>query len=163
VISARFAVALQLTLVFASGVVVGGLAYRAYSLRSQPVAEQGPPPGGRPGRGGGGPTFRDRYVQEMRDRLRLRQEQVTQLNQILETTGRRFFDAKKKSDMEVRRLQEDQQAQIRAMLDPAQRAEFEKMMQEREAQMKRDFERGRRMRPMPPGGGGPETRPKRQP
>ncbi len=148
----RFAVALQLFVVFASGVVVGGLAYRLYSLRSQPAAVQGPPMGGgRPGRGG--PSFRDRYVQEMRERLKLSEQQVARLNEILENTGRRFFDAKKRSDMEVRKLQEDQQAQIRAMLDAGQRDEFEKMLREREAQIKRDMERGRRMmRPGPPQG-----------
>ncbi len=155
----RFAVALQLFVVFASGVVVGGLAYRLYSLRSQPAAVQGPPMGGRPGRGG--PSFRDRYVQEMRERLKLSEQQVARLNEILENTGRRFFDAKKRSDMEIRKLQEDQQAQIRAMLDAGQRDEFEKMLREREAQIKRDIERGRRMMRQgpPPGEGGPPGRP----
>jgi DNA anti-recombination protein RmuC len=87
------------------------------------------------------------YVREMRERLSLRDEQVRRLNDILETTGRRFFDAKKRSDMEVRSLQEDQQAQIRAMLDSTQAAEFDRMLKEREEQMKRDWERGRRRRP----------------
>jgi hypothetical protein len=156
----RFAVALQLLVVFVSGVLVGGLAYRLYSLRKEPEIQQGPPPAGRPGRGGGA-AFRERYVKEMRERLHLREEQVTRLNQILETTGRRFFDAKKRSDMEVRSLQEDQQSQIRAMLDPGQQTEFERMIQEREAQMRRDMERGRRMRPGPSPDDKPDSRPQR--
>lgn len=155
----RFAVALQLLVVFGSGILVGGLAYRLYSLRSQPAAVQGPPMGARPGRGG--PSFRERYVQEMRERLKLSDQQVARLNEILETTGRRFFDAKKRTDMEIHKLQEDQQAQIRAMLDAGQRDEFEKMLREREAQIRRDMERGRRMRPPgpPQGEGAPPGRP----
>jgi Spy/CpxP family protein refolding chaperone len=155
----RFAVALQLFVVFASGVVVGGLAYRLYTLRNQAVAGQGPPMGARPGRGG--PSFRERYVQEMRQRLKLRDDQVNRLNEILETTGRRFFEAKKRTDMEIHKLQEEQQSQIRSMLDPAQRAEFENMIREREAQMKRDMERGRRPRTGPPGDRMPNARPPR--
>ena len=154
----RLAVALQLFVVFASGVVVGGLAYRLYSLRNQPAAGQGPVMAGRPGRGGG-PSFRERYVQEMRERLKLSDQQVARLNEILETTGRRFFDAKKRTDMEIRKLQEDQQTQIRAMLDAGQRTEYENMIREREEQMKRDMERGRRPRGGPPGEGMPPGRP----
>ena len=83
----------------------------------------------------------------MRQRLQLREEQVLQLNQILEATGRKFFDARKRADVEVRSLQENQQAQIRAMLDPSQVIEYDKMLHEREEQMKRDWDKGRKRRP----------------
>lgn len=143
----KFSVALQLLVVFVSGVLVGGLGYRFYAMRKEPaqLGQQTPP--ARAGRSGGGPSFRQRYVQEMRERLSLREEQVRKLNDILETTGRRFTEAKKRSDVEVRSLQENQQTQIRAMLDPPQAAEFDRMLKEREEQMKKDRERGRRPRP----------------
>ena len=140
----RLSVALQLLVVFASGALVGGLAYRFYSTRVDAApAPKGPQ--NRPGRGG--PSFRERYVDEMRRRLNLREEQVLKLNEILEITGRKFFDAKKRSDAEIRSLQENQQAQIRAMLEPPQISEYEKMLRERELQMKRNWERGRQRRP----------------
>jgi len=141
----RFSVALQLFVVFASGSLVGGLAYRLYtSLPETPQVMKAPP---RPPGRGGGPSFRDRYMSEMRERLKLRDDQVHRLHEILEVTGRGFREAKQRSDLEIRTLQENQQAQIRAMLDPPQIAEYGKMLQEREEQMKRNRGRGRGPRP----------------
>ncbi len=143
--SLRLSVALQLFLVFASGAVVGGLAYRLYEKRMEvpegPKMPMPPPPGR-----GGGPSFRERYVQELRDRLKLRPDQLSKLNEILEATGKKFFEARKRADMEVRALQEAQQAQIRALLDPDQAAEYDRMLREREEFMRRSRERmpGRR-------------------
>jgi hypothetical protein len=135
----RFSVALQLFVVFASGVLVGGLGYRLYnSLPAGRQTMKAPPPP--PGRGGRFP-FRERYVQEMRERLKLREEQVRRLNDILEMTGRSVWDAKRRQDTEMKALQDRQQAQIRAMLDPPQVTEYEKMLREREEQMK--LNRGR--------------------
>ena len=142
----RFSVALQLFVVFASGSLVGGLAYRLYTTLpdAPPVMKAPPRP---PGRGGGGVSFRERYMNEMRQRLNLRDDQVHRLHEILEVTGRGFREAKQRSDLELRTLQENQQAQIRAMLDPPQIAEYGKMLQEREEQMQRDRGRGRGRRP----------------
>ena len=141
----RFSVALQLLVVFASGALVGGLAYRLYTSlpEAQPVMKAPPRPPGR----GGGAVFRERYMKEMRERLKLRDDQVHKLSEILEVTGRGVWEARRRSDLEMRTLQENQQAQIRAMLEPPQIAEYEKMLREREEQMKRDRGRGRGPRP----------------
>ena len=134
----RFSVALQLFVVFASGILVGGLAYRVYTARSgAPPMMMGPPMGR-----GGGPSFRDRWVNEMRERLELRDDQVRRLTEILEFTGRGFRDSKRRYDVDIKMLQDRQQTQIRQMLDSRQRTEYEKMLQEREEQMRRD--RGQR-------------------
>ncbi|HSW51516.1 MAG TPA: hypothetical protein VLH09_15120 [Bryobacteraceae bacterium] len=139
----RLTVALQVLLVFASGALVGGLAYRLYLTRSvDPMVQKLPP---RPP--DKGQRFRERYVEEMRSRLDLRADQVKKLEEIMDTTGRKFWDAKKRNDAEMRNLQENQVAQIRAMLDPPQVVEYERMLREREARMKRDREFGRRRGP----------------
>jgi hypothetical protein len=138
----KLSVALQVLLLFASGALVGVLAYRLYSTHSDsPVVRKGPPPSPERGR-----DFRARYVAEMRSRLNLSTSQIKQLDEIMEATGRKFWEAKKRSDAEVRFLQENQQAQIRAMLDPPQVAEYEKMLKEREERMRQDRERGMRGR-----------------
>jgi len=145
VTSLRLSVALQLFLVFASGAVVGGLAYRLYEKRLEvPEGPRMPPPP--PPDRGRGASFRQRYVQELRDRLKLRPDQLSKLNEILETTGRKFFEARKRADMEIMALQENQQAQIRALLDPDQAAEYDRMLKEREEFIRRSRERmpGRR-------------------
>lgn len=141
----RFSVALQLFVVFASGALVGGLAHRLYTSLPEAVPVMKAPPR-LPGRGGGA-SFRDRYMNEMRERLQLRDDQVHRLNEILEVTGRGVREAKRRSDVDMKALQESQQAQIRAMLDPPQIAEYGKMLQEREEQMRRNRGRGRGPRP----------------
>jgi len=83
----------------------------------------------------------------MRSRLSLRDDQVQKLTLIMDTTSRKFFEAKKRSDAEMRSLHENQVAQIRAMLDPPQQVEYQKMLEEREKQMLRDREKGRKRRP----------------
>ncbi|MFB3778406.1 MAG: hypothetical protein ACE141_12385 [Bryobacteraceae bacterium] len=139
----QLSVALQVLLVFASGSLVGGLAYRLYLTRSEdPMVRKLPPPPPEKGR-----RFRERYLSEMRSRLDLRDDQVKKLEAIMEATGRKFWEAKKRNDAEMRLLQEDQVAQIRAMLNPSQLSEYEKMLREREEQMKRDREFGRRRGP----------------
>ena len=139
----RLTVALQLLLVFASGALVGVLAHRLYSTHSEEpaVMRKGPPPPPERGR-----KFREIYLAEMRSRLDLRPEQAKKLDEIMEATGRLFWEAKKRNDAEMRSLQEHQQAQIRAMLDPGQITEYEKMLREREEQMKRDRESMRKRR-----------------
>jgi hypothetical protein len=141
----KLVVALQLLLVFASGLVVGGLAYRLYST-TRDVADSPKRPPGPPDRGR---QFRERYLQEMRSRLNLREDQVQKLIAIMDATGRKFFEVKKRSDADMKALHENQVAQIRAMLDPPQLAEYQKMLEEREKQMAKDRERGRKRRPGP--------------
>ncbi len=115
---------------------MGGLAHRLYTSRTAaPQTMVGPPP--LMGRGGG-VSFRNWFVNEMRERLELRENQIRKLDEILETTGRAFFDSKRRYDVDMKMLQDRQQTQIRAMLDARQRTEYEKMLQEREEQMKRD-------------------------
>ena len=140
----RLSVALQLILIFASGALVGGLAYRLYATRRDLSAGPRRPP---PGPSERGRPLRDRYVQEMRSRLKLREDQVQKLIAIMDATGHKFFEAKKRSDEAMKALHEEQVAQIRAMLDPPQIVEYEKMQQEREKQMAKDRDKGRKRRP----------------
>jgi hypothetical protein len=72
------------------------------------------------------------------------------LTEILDATDDRYRELRKKWGPEVKAVYESQTERIRAMLDPAQRAEYEKMRQDREQRMRRD--RGHR-RPPPPGPG----------
>jgi hypothetical protein len=118
----RLSVLLYLTLVFLSGVAVGVLGYRLYTVQSVTARNRPPSP----------EDMRRQYVEDLRTRLKLRPEQLTQLTQILETTGKRFHEMRKKWAPEVHAIQEDQTTQIRAILDESQRAEYEKMRQERD-------------------------------
>ncbi|MGD0199155.1 MAG: hypothetical protein ABSD27_00235 [Bryobacteraceae bacterium] len=128
-----------LCLVFLSGVLVGGVGFRFYHLRST-SARSGPC---------GPEALRTRYINDMHSRLKLRPDQMSRLEAILEQTHERFTVLREKYRPDVRALQEEQARLIRAMLDDQQRAEYEKMRQERERDHRGGHE-GRRP-PPPPG------------
>ena len=138
----RFSAALSVLLVFLSGALVGALAYRAYSISPNRSAAAPRQPGPE--------DFRKRYVDDMRARLQLDDQQVVQLEQILDETGA----AVRKNWMDYHKLNEDlhtrQVARINAMLRPEQRTLYEKLRQEREQQMQKDREHDRDRRPRPP-------------
>ena len=138
----RISIALQLLLVFACGAAVGGLGHRLYVTRATPAP--------RPSvvkRTGDPASYRTRYVGEMRSRLNLSTTQVDKLNEILDASRTKVTDWRKRSDQEMKELQEDQQTKIRALLDEKQASEYEKMLAERERERERQK---RRQRPPDP-------------
>jgi hypothetical protein len=138
----RFSAALSLLLVFLSGALVGALAYRAYTVNPNRSAAAPRQPGPE--------DFRKRYVDDMRAKLQLDDQQAVQLEQILDETGASV----RKNWLEYHKLNEDlhsnQVARITAMLRPDQRPLYEKLRQEREQQMQRDRDHDRDRRPRSP-------------
>jgi hypothetical protein len=118
----RLPVLVYLTLVFLSGAVVGVLGHRFYAQQTVAARSRPPSPD----------EMRRQYVEDLRTRLKLRPDQLQRLTEILETTGKRFHETRKKWEPELRAIQEDQANQIRTMLDPGQQAEYEKMRKERD-------------------------------
>ncbi|MGA3097223.1 MAG: hypothetical protein ABSF25_12255 [Bryobacteraceae bacterium] len=135
----RFSAALSLLLVFLSGALVGVLAHRAYILSPNHSAAAPRQPGPE--------DFRKRYVDEMRAKCQLDDQQVVQLEQILDETGaavrKNWLDNHKRNED----LHNQQIDRINNMLRPEQRLLYEKLRQEREQQMQKDRERDRRSRP----------------
>jgi aspartate-semialdehyde dehydrogenase len=91
-------------------------------------------------------------------------DQVQKLKMIFDATGRRFGEARKKAETETRKIMnpemdaihKDQVAQIEAMLDAGQLAEYRKMLEERRKLMENrkknprpDRDRDRRPPPGP--------------
>ena len=114
--------ALYVLLVFASGVAVGGLAHRLYTVNfvSASTAPRTPA------------EYRRQLIAEMRTRLRLTDDQVNALEPILDETRRRYQECHKKIDPETTAIQEEQTQKIRGLLRDDQRADFEKMRAERQ-------------------------------
>jgi hypothetical protein len=131
----QLTVALYAVLTFASGVVLGVAALKLYS-RSDVRTRSGPR---------SPEDYRQRYVQEMRTRLKLSDRQVTDMNAVLDSTRDRFRQLREKERPEVKAIQDDQVEHIRALLGADQRAEYEKMRAEREKRM-RDHQDGPRKR-----------------
>ena len=88
----------------------------------------------------------------MRKRLNLRPDQIQQLTAIMDSSEHRFGELRKRIEGEVRKqmsgdlkvIQQEQGDKIRAILDPSQHAEYEKMLAER---AKRIEERSRKQGP----------------
>ncbi|MFN3324908.1 MAG: hypothetical protein ACK5AZ_15530 [Bryobacteraceae bacterium] len=121
-------VALYLTIVFASGVLVGGFGHRLYSVASVDASTAPTTP----------EEYRQRYVDEMRSRLHLDEEQVQSLHVILDETRVRFHEVKERYRPEMKEIQDDQVRQIKSILSEEQRLEYDNMREERERRTKRE-------------------------
>jgi hypothetical protein len=120
-------IALYLSLVFLSGILLGGVGWGLYSSRSGGKGDPCSPE-----------AVRDRYREDLRSRLQLTSDQLAKLDGILEATHERFRAMRDKYRPEVKAIQTEQADSIRAMLDDRQRAEYEKLRQEREREHQAD-------------------------
>jgi len=120
--------ALYLVLLFLSGVAVGAFGLRLYTLKSVSASVNPRNP----------EEFRRRYVAEMRNRLKLTDDQVNRLQPILDETQRRYRELHEEHRPQLKSIQDDQVQKIRAILNDAQQAEYTKMLEAREKQRQRE-------------------------
>ncbi len=118
----RFSAAVYLLLVFFSGIVVGGFAYRLYFNDPVRAAPRRPTP----------EEWRRRYISEMRSNLKLSDDQVNKLTAILDQTHKKMDDLHARFDPEMKRIQADQRDEIRTLLTDPQKATYDQMLAERE-------------------------------
>ncbi len=128
----RSSLIVALLLVFLSGVVVGAVGYRLYTTEPAAATERRPSP----------EEYRRRYVEMMKTRLHLNEEQLARLNAILDETRERFKQYEEKSRAEKQAIRDQHVAKINAMLTEEQRAEYAKIREEREAR-RRQMEKER--------------------
>lgn len=114
---------LYLFLVFASGAVVGAFGHKLYSAKT--VNAKAPPPPKE--------DFKKRYLRQMQTRLKLDDGQLQKLDGIFESYGPRYRDTKQRQDVEMKQIQTQQRTEIKAMLSEQQQAEYQKMIEERDA------------------------------
>jgi hypothetical protein len=127
----RFTIGLYVAAIFLSGVLVGGASFRLYSLRT---VASGPP--GRPSQRSP-EEWRQRYVNDMRARLKLDAQQTTQLQKILDDTRAKFREAHERSQPQFEAIQAEQVSKINAMLSDSQKPLYEQWRQDREKQRRR--------------------------
>ena len=111
-----------LVLVFLSGALVGAFAYRLYMVGS--VSSNAMPRSPE--------EYRKRAIEEMTTRLHLSAEQVSSLHRIYDGTRQRFRELHDKQRPEYRVIENDQYQEILAILTEPQRAEYQKMREERD-------------------------------
>ncbi len=118
----NLSIVIYVVLVFLSGVLVGAIGYNLYNAKT--VSAKGEPCGP--------DALRQRYRDELRTRLQLSPDQIQKLDVILHDTHERFMALRKKYQPEVSVIQDAHANAIRGILDDRQKAEYEKLRQERQ-------------------------------
>src|SRR6266566_8224753 len=129
---ATLSTALYVTLVFLSGAVVGGFAHRLYMVNTVFSVPTSPKP----------EEVRHKIVEDMRARLSLTNQQVTQLSAIMDSSKARFHEVRAKWDKEakirakpeLKAIQEDQVQKVKEILTEQQRPEYDRYRADREKQ-----------------------------
>lgn len=120
----RSTIGLYMALVFASGAAIGVFGNRYYEASQQSQVPQNNK-GKRP------PTpdeFRKMYLNNMREKLLLSDEQVQKLTAILDETRAQMNDLHKRQLPAQQEIQKQQQEKIRALMDSVQLEKYEAMM-----------------------------------
>jgi len=129
----RISALLSLMFVFLSGTLVGAVSYRLYMVNTViGVTTSGQrPPKMDP------EEVRKRRINEMRDKVKLDDEQVAKLNVIYDHTRQQFHALKKKGDEEGHAIWESQREAVRAILKPEQQPLYDQFQKEQDEQHKR--------------------------
>lgn len=122
----RWKIALYVGLVFLSGAVLGAFSHRLYTVSGVSANAPRNPE-----------EFRRRYMEEMKSRLKLSADQVTKLSAILDETRARVRSTRESIEPEIRKIRDEQQEKVHQILSADQRPEYDKMRQEREAEIQR--------------------------
>jgi hypothetical protein len=120
-------IALYLLLVFISGAVVGALGYRTYKPPSASSNARVSPE-----------EFRRQYLQEIKTRVNLSDDQLQKVNAILDETRTRFHNARDKHNDIVKQIGEEQRAKMRAILSSDQVPKAEQFWQDRDQRQKQN-------------------------
>jgi hypothetical protein len=120
---------LSLLAVFGSGIAVGAFAYHSYTTNTV-SATVGTTVRKDP------QEWRRQYLEEISTRLQLDPTQLGHLNGILDETRARFKGLKERHKKEIEEVKGAQTEQIRSILTPSQKPEFETFRAEREQRMK---------------------------
>jgi Spy/CpxP family protein refolding chaperone len=122
----RWKIATYVGLVFVSGALLGAFSHRLYTVSGVSANAPRNPE-----------EFRRRYMEEMKTRLKLTPDQVTQLSAILDETRSRVRSTRESIEPEIRKIREEQQEKVHHILSAEQRPEYDQMRKEREAETKR--------------------------
>ena len=120
----RFSAAIYLSLVFLSGALVGGLSYRLYAVSTVNAITGGPKLSPE--------EARHRYMENIRERVKLDDRQVEQVNQILDDTRAQFNEIRSKMHAEGQAINNRQVEQITAILHEDQKPLYAAFRAERE-------------------------------
>jgi hypothetical protein len=123
----RRTIALYVGLIFASGILVGAYGHRFVQVTAVSANARRNPE-----------EFRKQFMAEMKSRLVLNGDQVTQLNDVLDSTRVEFQNTRDSIEPALAKIREQQHQRILEILKTDQRSEYEKMRVEREAHARQE-------------------------
>lgn len=130
----RLTIALYVGLIFASGVVLGVFGHSLYAVtvvKSSPNSPRLRPE-----------EVRKKTLVEMQSRMKLTNEQVSQINSIYDESRIRANEIHEKYRPQMDAITKEQREKVRAILSPDQITEYEKMLKERDERQKQGGGRG---------------------
>ena len=137
---------LSLVFVFASGALVGAVGHRLYTVNTVTGT---PPP--TPGRKGDPEEFKRHMLTEMKEKIKLTDQQVTQVEQIMDQTREQFDQLRRTMNEKMKpsrdAIWQSQVEQTKEILRPDQLPLYEKFRADRDAERKKNA------RPGSPGSG----------
>jgi hypothetical protein len=122
---------MTILVVFLSGVLVGVVGHRLYTVKTVTGVSASRPPRPSP------EEIRKHLISEMRERVKLDEQQVAKLNGIYDETRREFDELHKKANAETRSLWDNQTEKIKAILRPDQLPLYEQLRRQREEERRR--------------------------
>jgi hypothetical protein len=120
-------VAIYLGLIFGAGITAGALGHMLYSTET--VSAKAVP-------ANNNDDWRQRYVESMRTRLKMGDDQLKELNETLDETRVEYRLLRQRYKPEMQKIHQVQVDKIKKFLKPEQLSEFEKMEREREEKMR---------------------------
>ena len=129
----KAAIGLYVALVFLSGIVVGAFGHRLYTV--SPVSASGPR---------SPEEYRQKYLSEMRTRVKITPDQEQKLVAILDETRSRYKETRDSVEPKMQQIRQEQVARVNAILSPEQQAEYARMREERDRQRREKEARERR-------------------
>ena len=126
----KLSAVLSLLLVFLSGSVLGAVAYRLYAVSSVQGVATKKQPKMTP------EEFRKHYVEEFRAKVKMDDQQIAELQQILDETRSNFHKMRDRMNAEGEQIQATQVEKINAILREDQKPLYAALRAEREKQRK---------------------------
>jgi len=140
---AKVTAAAYLLLVFGSGVLVGAVAHRLYMVKTV-LSNEGNP---QPPRREGPAEWRKHFMSDLQTKVKLDDDQVTKVHQILDDTDQDLRQVHAKRHAEDQAAQAELTNKINALLREDQKPLYQQFRAEREAERKR--QRGPQGQPPP--------------
>jgi hypothetical protein len=120
-------IAVYLFVVFVSGAVVGALGYRTYNP---------PPSSSNTARTPSPEEWRRQYLDELKTRVNLTDEQLKQVVTMLDQTRTRFREVRAKHNQVIKKIGDQYRDDVRAILTPDQVPKYEQFRVERDQRAK---------------------------